>query len=152
MSSDLPARQQAASDPSEQETPSKRQLFERFLESQEQEFEIKKQEIAIRREELELRKQESVQGYEFAQKSLGIQAADLKEVRAQEKRESWQFLTLALALILIVAAVLTYAIGSNKDQFVLELTRIILTALGGGGVGYVAGHRNRKKEASDDEN
>jgi preprotein translocase subunit SecY len=83
---------------------------------------------------------------------LDVQSSDLKEVRAQEKRESWQVSIIILAVFLIVAAVLTYAIRSDKDQFVLELTRIILTAFGGGGVGYVAGNRSRKKEISADEN
>ena len=154
MSSELPARREPDA-PTEQEaapkTPDPR-LFERLLQVQSQDLEVRKQELEIRRDELELRKQESTQGFEFAQQSLTVQAEDLKEYRKQEKRESWQLVVIILSVLLIVGGILVYALGLNKDQFVLELTRIVLTALGGGGVGYVVGHkRGAKTETQPDD-
>lgn len=127
----------------------RQKMFERFMAVQSQDLEVRKQEIEVRRDELELRKQESAQGFEFAQESLKIQAADLKEVRSQEKRESWQVLVILISVLLVVAGVIVYAINLNKDQFVLELARVILTALGGGGVGYVIGHKRASKSSDD---
>lgn len=126
-------------------------MFERFIAVQAQDLEVRKQEIELRREELELRKQESAQGFEFSKEALKIQATDLKEARAQEKIESWQVVFIVISTLLVVGGVITYAINLNKDQFVLELARVIVTALGGGGIGYVAGHRRATKNSSDDD-
>jgi hypothetical protein len=147
MSSELPARRESEN-PAEQRaaaTVPDPRLIESFLQVQAQDLEVRKQEIEIRREELDLRRQESTQGFTFAQESLKVQAEDLKEIRKQQKRESWQGLVIVLSILLVVAGVLVYAINLNKDQFVLELARVILTALGGGGVGYVIGHRKASK-------
>ncbi|HEY4424198.1 MAG TPA: hypothetical protein VGN10_08325 [Pyrinomonadaceae bacterium] len=101
--------------------------------------------METRREELELRKQESEQAYLFAKDSLKVQAEDLKEYRHQERRESWQVVLVVISVLLVVAAVLVYALRHDKDQFVLDLARMVLSAAGGGGVGYALGHRRGSK-------
>jgi len=151
---EVPAQHEPAQDAALQKTdagkPVERQkIFERFMAVQAQDLEVRQQEIEVRREELELRKQESAQGFEFAQESLKVQASDLKEVRAQERRESWQVVAILISILFVVAGVIIYALNLNKDQFVLELARVILTALGGGGVGYVIGHRKATKTSDD---
>jgi Trk-type K+ transport system membrane component len=144
--SDLPVpREEGVSvEPEAPQSPDPR-LMERFLQVQAQELEFRKQELETRREELELRKQESGQAYEFAKDSLKVQEGDLKEYRQQEKRESWQVVIIVISVLLVVAAVLVYALHRDKDQFVLELFRLVLSALGGGGLGYGLGRRKGSK-------
>lgn len=48
-------------------------------------------------------------------------------------------------MLLVVAAVLVYALSQDKDQFVLDLARMVLSAAGGGGLGYAIGHRRGSK-------
>jgi hypothetical protein len=123
--------------------------LDRFLEVQTRELELRKSELDIRREELNVRREESRQGYEFAQQSLRAQAEDLKEVRKGERRDSSYLLITILAALITLAVVLLVSLYWNKEQFVLELVRVILAALGGGGVGYAAG-RKKKDKPSDE--
>lgn len=145
--SDLPARREDGIPVEQEETPQSPdpRLIDRFLQVQSQELEVRKQELETRREELELRKQESEQAFVFAKDSLKVQSEDLKDYRRQERRESWQVVLVVISVLLVVAAVLIYALSQDKDQFVLELTRVVLSALGGGGVGYALGHRRGSK-------
>lgn len=159
---DLPAKREP---PEEGGSPAKlptRELIERFIQAQSRDFEIRRQELdqnleirreelALKRQELDLRQQESTQGYDFARKSLEVQSQDLKTVRVQESKDSRYIVVIILSALVIITAFLCYALYYDKEQFVLELAKLVIAAVGGGGVGYAVGNRKAKKEQEEEE-
>jgi len=128
-----------------------REIIERLIHVQSQDIDVRRQELELKREEIDLRKQESAQGYDFAKKSLEVQAEDLKTVRVQESKDSRYILIIILSTLVIITAFLCYALYYDKEQFVLELAKLVIAAVGGGGVGYAVGNRKAKKEQEEEE-
>ena len=117
------------------------EILSEMLQLQSKQLDLRARELELRQQEIEIKKQEAQNGYDFAQEALKAQTEDVKTVRKQEARNSKYGLTIAIAVILLIGAVVLYSLNLGKETFVLDLTRLLLASAGGGGVGYIIGHR-----------
>ena len=136
----LPAR---TDEPRPRATPEiNPELFKQFLENQKRELELKARDI-------ELVKQRDNNNFEWAKKSLDVQAEDRKQERAYRIRATRNFFILIGIIVAGVIALLAFAIAMNKEQVALEVVKAVIFALGGGAGGYAIG-KQRKVESPQD--
>jgi hypothetical protein len=128
------------------------QLQSQELDYRSQELDFRKEELSVRREEIDLTKQESERAHEYAKLALAGQQTDWKTYREQQKVSTrYSFISVTL-ILLCLTGFIVYAMYLNKEQFVLDIIKVLAGALGGGGIGYAIGHKKAKKdqEPSDD--
>jgi cation transport ATPase len=109
------------------------QLIEQFLTNQ-------AEELRLRAKEIEAEKQKDQNGYQYASKSLELQAEDRKNGRHwTHQNRKLVAITVVLCVLLIVALVVA-AMFLNKDQIALEIIKAIVYigvgVIGGYGFGY----------------
>jgi hypothetical protein len=137
--SDLPER------PPKSEPPSPEVVTE-MLRLQHRQLDLRSREIDIRELELEHKREEAERGFDFAKSALAAQVDDVKQIRTQQSKTTRYGMIITLAGLVIIAATVIYSLYLGKEQFVLELAKLIIAALGGGGVGYAIGHRKAHQQ------
>jgi len=142
--SDLPAKKK----PDENNPPSgpSPAILERFLENQTRELDLRVRDQDLRREELELRRQESKQAHDYANRTLDAQVEFLKGSGQQEKRDSRYMFIILFMLVITIGGFTAYALYLNKEQFVLDVIKVLAGVAGGGGVGYAIGRSRQAKQ------
>lgn len=123
---------------------------ERALQSQE--LALRNEQLQIERDKLDLEKARDQRGYEFGLKSLEAQAADRMHSRNCERGKRTDSHKLVCGLVLIICAVVVYALSLGKDAIAMELVKSVLMIVAGGAAGYGLGVRksSRDDEASND--
>lgn len=107
---------------------------------------LQHRQIDLREKELEHKKEEASRGFEFAKASLSAQVDDVKTVRTQQAQSARYGIVIAVIALVIIAGIVMYSLYLGKEQFVLELAKLIIAALGGGGVGYAIGQRKSQTQ------
>lgn len=134
--------------PPKSEPPSPEVVTE-MLRLQHRQFDLRSREIDIRERELEHKREEAERGFEFAKNALAAQVDDVKQVRIQQSQSTRYGVIITFAGLVIVAATVLYSLYLGKEQFVLELAKLIIAAVGGGGVGYAIGHRKASQQQTE---
>ena len=116
-------------------------LIQLFLDNQ-------RKELELRTNELEITKQEEQHSYDVARLSLRTQADNIERDR-QHKIALWRLFMKFAAFIAVIAALLMgFALWLGKEQFILEVLRIVF--YGGSGVAVGAYYQKSKKSKEDD--
>lgn len=128
----------ANSQPEKINTPASAELVKSILSNQTREIELRKQEE-------ENKKQSLKYNYELAKQSLQAQIEDRKEQRAHQK-VLWKWLMwFCVFMTFIISGFVCWALYLGKENFLLEIIRIIFY----GGSGFCAGVSLNKFRKSD---
>ena len=92
-------------------------------------------------DEIALRDREGERQLEYALSNLAALKQDAHEHREHLAKTSRTNTLANLAVIVLLLGFILIALSMGKDQFILELTKYTLAALGGGGVGYIWGFK-----------
>jgi hypothetical protein len=106
------------------------------------------EQIDIRKKELEIQRLTSAQDHDYAKAALNAQAEDLKHQRTHEQSQLTRRFVFAGVLVLFGLLFLGFCLYSGKEQFAIELTKLVLYGGGGSVGGYWYG-RARKGKSSD---
>lgn len=120
--------------------PASAELVKAILENQAKEIELKKQEE-------ETNKQKLKYNYDIAKQSLQLQKEDRREQREHQK-VFWDRLMLFGGFIAVILLILVWlAMSYGKENFLIEIVKII----GYGGAGFWAGssRQSRNSQPSD---
>jgi uncharacterized membrane protein len=107
----------------------------------------------LRTQELELAKQQEVHSFEYSKFSTEIQSSDLVDAR-KHQRELWLiFAKYATIGILIFATIACLALYLGREEFVLEIVKVVFYSGCGAVAGsyYQKGKRQEQKEEISEE-
>ncbi|MBO5493472.1 MAG: hypothetical protein II965_05560 [Pyramidobacter sp.] len=110
--------------------------FNRFLENQTREFDL-------REKELTLRQQQDKRGFEYAQKTLEAQAADLHNAREHEILKQRNTFYFSGAVVLFVLVFMAFALFIGQGEFVKDVAKMIFVFAAGAVSGFQYG-KNKK--------
>jgi preprotein translocase subunit SecG len=118
----------------------KDELFKIFLDNQ-------SKELSLRSEELVLKKQEDSNTFEYSKQALDKKVDDRKDQRTHEKSLRKMTLFFAGGVIVLLVALVAFALHSNKDDIAEEIIKALVYVSGGafGGYGYAATKKNKSK-------
>lgn len=116
----------------------KEEFVKKFLENQEND-------IKLRAQEIELRKQADNNNYEYAKKSLDVQAKDMEASRNATLKFRTQQYIFSSFVLLVILIFLGIALYLGKDQIVIEIIKAVIF-LGVGGIGGYSYGRTEKKD------
>lgn len=116
-----------------------------------QELALRNEQLQIEREKLELERDRDQRGYEFGVKSLDAQAKDRVHARECERGQRKDAQKLIIWILVIIAALIAYAMYLDKDAMAEELIKAVVFLAAGGAAGYgLAIKKKSKEDAVDD--
>lgn len=118
------------------------ELMQAFLANQAKELELNEK-------NLELLKQQDSNNYNLAKKSLDIQEKDLVNERQHKLAIGKMLFHLSISAVFVLAFVVIIALYLDKEQFVLELSKIAM--YGGGGVAVGTFYQKSKRQGESKE-
>lgn len=95
----------------------------------------------------ELEKQRDKHQFDIAVKNLEVILVNNREERAVFEGNRKSGFWLMILFSLLIFTFFMTALFMNKDAFIADMLKIIVSCLGGGGVGYVFGYRRGRNEA-----
>lgn len=143
MADNLPTPSNEEGHPNSSRDESVGRQIERWLDLQAEELAIRKDETAIRREEIQA-------NYDYAEKALEAQAADLGNQRTAERKKRRDTFLFLGGLVLIACVFFGWLVASGQDAFALEILKAGVFIATGGTGGYYAG-RYRHLSGGDDD-
>jgi len=102
------------------------------------------QEIALKEKELKLRKQQDDHSYEYAKTALSAQIQDNESHRNYLKSKRRNYFYFIIGLVIIISALVCYAMALNKDHIALEIIKAVIFFSTGGLGGYAIGKSAKK--------
>ncbi|MHB8822597.1 MAG: hypothetical protein ACYDAI_02505 [Trichloromonadaceae bacterium] len=104
---------------------------------------------------MDLQKQADNNSYQYAQAALGAQAKDRDASCTHQLATRKTTYLFIFALVVIIAGLMAYAIGSGNQAIAMEIIKAIIFLVSGGSGGYALakskqGNNAQKQEAQDD--
>lgn len=112
-------------------------VTEKYIQLQNQEYELKMH-------ELEIRCRQNENNYEFAKESLRLQSEDLKDMRNHEIKKEKRELIIICSTIFAFFIIVLLALFMNKDELLGDLIKAVGFIFGGGITGYGMGLQKGK--------
>lgn len=122
--------------------------FAQFLAVQAKQNEIREKEVEVQKFNAETERTKMENAHEYALKSLDAQVNDRKDERKTQSGDSRLGFWIVLIVVVGLLAIIAYALSVNKEQFIVEIIKLLAVGGGGGGVGYAIGVRKGDKSGS----
>lgn len=94
---------------------------------------------------IELEAQKDAYNFQFAMRNLELTAQDNREQRAHFAGNRRAGMAVILAVVIAVFIFFMYALHLGKDVFLTEMMKVVVSAFGGGGIGYAIGIKKRNQ-------
>jgi len=113
-------------------------------------FELQRQELEVRNNELEVRRVEIDANVKMAEKSIEteLQSQTLQQTHSLEVHGNRK--SIIILVIICITAFSTAALFLDKDAVVLEIIKIGIAFLGGGGVGFAYANKRTAQDTTSD--
>ena len=102
--------------------------------------------IALELKQADIQLKELDHNQKIADKSIDAQAADRKDERAVLKTVQAHRLLFAAFVILVIVALIIYALYINKEAIVLDIVKVLCGFAGGYGVSSYISAKNKDEE------
>ena len=112
-------------------------------------FQNQAKEIELRQSELNLKKQVDDHSFEFAKAALSAKSTDRNAEREHDRETQKTRLIFASIIVVVITALITYALSIGKDNFAMELIKAVIFILSGGAGGFAIGKSSHKDIAKE---
>jgi hypothetical protein len=127
--------------PAQPTTPANFEVFTQFIAVQTKQNEIREKEVEIQKFNAETERTKVINAHDFSLKSLDAQVNDRKDVRQTESGATQLGFWIILIIVLGLFGIIGYSLYANKEQFIVEIIKLLAVGGGGGGIGYAIGVR-----------
>ena len=99
-------------------------------------IELQLRDIELRKSEHEAKKAQNQRLLDFARSTYEIQTEDMKSKRENERKRDRYFLNIVFLLVILLFSLMITAMFLNKDELLIEFSKIAGYIFGGGITGY----------------